>query len=76
MNNGIRRGGYVLLFATIMACFSSCVSVASYQRMYLNDRDMALGNNPIQHFEDAQLNYREGATGANGASSGGGCGCN
>jgi hypothetical protein len=44
--------------------------------MYLNDEDMELANRKIEKPElDFQV-YREGAAGANGGKTGGGCGCN
>ncbi len=55
---------------------TSCVSVAGYQRMYLEDPDMALSSKDVEHFEQEAESYREGASGANGGKSGGGCGCN
>ena len=55
---------------------SSCVSVAAYQKMYLNDEDMKLANKRIETYETNFESYREGAGGANGGKVGGGCGCN
>ena len=55
---------------------SSCVSVQAYQKMYLNDVDMALSDKKIESFETNYTAYREGAAGANGGKVGGGCGCN
>lgn len=55
---------------------SSCVSVKAYQKMYLNDKEMALGNKKVETFEINFQAYREGAAGANGGKVGGGCGCN
>jgi len=55
---------------------SSCVSVKSYQKMYLNDSDMVLSDKEIEKFEIGFQTYREGVSGANGGKSGGGCGCN
>ncbi|MBG8553877.1 DUF4266 domain-containing protein [Hymenobacter guriensis] len=55
---------------------SSCVSVAAYQKMYLNDEDMKLANKRIEVYETNFESYREGAGGANGGKVGGGCGCN
>lgn len=55
---------------------TSCVSVAGYQRMYLEDPDMALNSRDVEHFEQEAESYREGVSGANGGKSGGGCGCN
>lgn len=62
-----------LLFA---AQLTSCVSVKSYQKMYLNDSEMELAAKKIEMFETNYESYREGAAGANGGKVGGGCGCN
>ena len=55
---------------------SSCASVKGYQKMYLNDSEMELSTRKAEKFEQTFLLYREGASGANGGKSGGGCGCN
>ncbi|QDA59240.1 DUF4266 domain-containing protein [Hymenobacter jejuensis] len=55
---------------------ASCVSVAAYQKVYLNDEDMKLANKRIEVYETNFESYREGAGGANGGKVGGGCGCN
>lgn len=55
---------------------SGCISIKEYQKMYLNDPDMQLSDDPLQAFESGFHTYREGASGANGGKSGGGCGCN
>ena len=54
----------------------SCTSVKAYQRAYLNDAEMVLAKRRAQYFELNFLLYREGAAGANGAKTRGGCGCN
>ena len=55
---------------------SSCVTVKEYEKVKLNDPDMALALKKFERFEtDFQL-YREAASGANGGKTGGGCGCN
>jgi len=54
----------------------SCTSVKPYQKMYLNDSEMELATRKSEKFEQSFLLYREGASGANGGKSGGGCGCN
>jgi hypothetical protein len=66
------------LIFTALACgtLSSCVSVKAYQKMYLNDQDMALSARKVEVFETNFETYREGAAGANGGKVGGGCGCN
>ena len=56
--------------------FGSCMTVKEYQKMYLNDEDMQLGNRDVETFEINFQTYREAAAGANGGKSGGGCGCN
>lgn len=55
---------------------SSCVSVKAYQKAYLNDKEMALQAKKLEMYETNFQAYREGAAGANGGKSGGGCGCN
>jgi hypothetical protein len=58
------------------ASLTGCVSVAAYQKVYLNDEDMKLANKRIEVYETNFESYREGAGGANGGKVGGGCGCN
>ena len=65
----------ILFFGTIIM-LSSCVAVKEYQKVSLNDPDMILSANKIEKFETNFQVYREGASGANGGKSGGGCGCN
>lgn len=64
----------ILLFSLV--AMSSCISVKEYQKLYLNDEDMILGQRGIESFEINFESYREGALGANGGKVGGGCGCN
>tara|TARA_B110000208_G_C11563805_1_gene356361 strand:+ start:474 stop:680 length:207 start_codon:yes stop_codon:yes gene_type:complete len=64
--------GFIIVIITL----SSCVSVKEYQKMYLNDKDMQLSDDKMQEFESSFISYREGASGANGGKSSGGCGCN
>lgn len=68
------KGYFVLILVGIL--FTGCVSVKEYQKVYLNDKDMQLSDDKIQSFESGFQTYREGASGANGGKSGGGCGCN
>lgn len=67
---------YTCSLLLISILLSSCVSVKSYQKMYLNDKEMTLGDKKIESFEINFQAYREGAAGANGGKVGGGCGCN
>ena len=54
----------------------SCQSVKEYQKMRINDAEMELSARKVQKFEQSFQAYREGASGANGGKTGGGCGCN
>jgi hypothetical protein len=58
------------------ALLPGCVSVAAYQKAYLNDEDMKLATRKVETSEVNFESYREGAGGANGGKVGGGCGCN
>ncbi|NML64149.1 DUF4266 domain-containing protein [Hymenobacter sp. RP-2-7] len=58
------------------ALLPGCVSVAAYQKMYLNDEDMKLATRKVEAPEVNFESYREGGAGANGGKVGGGCGCN
>ncbi|TKT88003.1 DUF4266 domain-containing protein [Dyadobacter frigoris] len=57
-------------------CMASCVSVKEYQKNRINDSEMDLSARKAEKFEQSFYLYREGASGANGGKSGGGCGCN
>jgi hypothetical protein len=64
-----------------LACFcllftSSCTRVKEYQKSRINDSEMELAARKSEKFEQSFYLYREGASGANGGKSGGGCGCN
>lgn len=66
---------FILFLLTALAGFS-CVSVKEYQKSKINDAEMTLSNRNVEKFESSFYLYREGAGGANGGKSGGGCGCN
>jgi hypothetical protein len=74
----ITMGRIKFTFGAMMLIISldGCVSVAAYQKMYLNDEDMQLGVRDIEYYDINFHSYREGAAGANGSKAGGGCGCN
>ncbi|GAB2822100.1 DUF4266 domain-containing protein [Ferruginibacter profundus] len=61
---------------TVSVAAGSCVSVKEYQKNKLNDSEMVLGARKVQKTEMSFQTYREGASGANGGKTGGGCGCN
>ena len=70
-----RKGVYGISLLTVVF-FSSCQTVKEYQKNKLNDSEMALSHRKIEKTELNFQSYREGASGANGGKTGGGCGCN
>ena len=64
------------LFLLLMYSLAACVPVKEYQKMYLNDAEMQLSLRKTEIPEMHFMLYREGASGANGGKTGGGCGCN
>ncbi|MBL7733327.1 MAG: DUF4266 domain-containing protein [Chitinophagaceae bacterium] len=55
---------------------ASCTTVKEYQKNKLNDGEMTLSSRKVEKTEMSFQTYREGASGANGGKTGGGCGCN
>jgi hypothetical protein len=66
----------LLVAVALVLSAMRCSPVKAYQKMYLNDSEMELAGRKVQKFEMNFQLYREGAAGANGGKSGGGCGCN
>jgi len=66
----------VSVVAIAIFVLSSCTTVKEYQKNKLNDGEMTLGSRKIEKAENSFQSYREGASGANGGKTGGGCGCN
>jgi hypothetical protein len=60
----------------IVISLSSCVAVKEYEKVKINDPDMALAEKKSDRYILTFQAYREAATGANGGKTGGGCGCN
>ena len=65
----------VLLIALGLS-MASCVVVKPYEMVNLNDNEMQLKSKGCDRFLTNFQAYREAASGANGGSTGGGCGCN
>lgn len=55
---------------------SGCVSVASYERQFVSDPEMQMGNDFSKGFNNYIHSIREGAVPAEGVKTSGGCGCN
>ncbi|MGN6398926.1 MAG: DUF4266 domain-containing protein [Flavisolibacter sp.] len=68
--------GIFCVMTFVFILFTSCQSVKEYQKNKLNDSEMELTARKVQKFELNFQSYREGASGANGGKTGGGCGCN
>jgi Domain of unknown function (DUF4266) len=65
----------VAMIATVSA-LTSCTTVKEYQKNKLSDGEMTLSSRKVEKTEMSFQTYREGASGANGGKTGGGCGCN
>lgn len=66
----------IFLALTAAIILASCANVKEYQKSRVNDSEMILGNRKVEKNELNFQSYREGASGANGGKTGGGCGCN
>ena len=67
---------FFLIAGIFALLLQSCNTVKAYKKNKLNDAEMVLGNRKIEKTEMNFQSYREGASGANGGKTGGGCGCN
>lgn len=76
MTNRRSKGLMSLFLLSSLGALYSCQPVKAYQKAKLNDSEMELSARKVQKFELNFQTYREGASGANGGKSGGGCGCN
>ena len=65
-----------IAFATMFPALQSCTAVKEYQKSKINDSEMSLTNRKVERGELNFQSYREGASGASGGKTGGGCGCN
>jgi len=61
---------------TAALTLQACTTVKEYQKSRLNDSEMSLSSRKVEKNELNFQSYREGAAGANGGKTGGGCGCN
>jgi len=54
----------------------SCATVAPYERQFISDSEMQMGNDAGKEFSNYVHSIREGATPAGASKTSGGCGCN
>ncbi|WP_276391290.1 DUF4266 domain-containing protein [Eudoraea chungangensis] len=66
----------LFILLCLAMCLHSCVVVKGYEKVNLNDPDMVLSEKTSDRNITIFHSYREGAVGANGGKTGGGCGCN
>ena len=71
-----KRVASYIVYLSVLVFLSSCTAVKEYQKMYIDDAEMQLKSRTIEQFETNFAVYREGASGASGGKTGGGCGCN
>lgn len=74
MSRSIKKPAVVAV--AVAVSLVSCTSVKEFQKNKLNDAEMTLGARKVEKTEMSFQTYREGASGANGGKTGGGCGCN
>jgi hypothetical protein len=60
----------------ILFILPSCKVIKPYQRVYLNDPEMQMGNSSAVQLEKKVQDIREGASPPGGTYKTGGCGCN
>jgi hypothetical protein len=65
-----------ILFVVLVCSQVACTPVKAYQKAYLNDAEMQLGDRKISKFQANFHSYREGAVGGTSGNPGSGCGCN
>jgi hypothetical protein len=76
INKTFTRTIFLASVAWAIASLCACTTVKEYQKNKLNDAEMILSNRKVEKTELSFQTYREGASGANGGKTGGGCGCN
>ena len=72
----LRCGSLLYVLTITVVLITSCTTVKEYQKNKLNDAEMTLSGRKVERTELNFQSYREGASGANGGKTGGGCGCN
>ncbi len=70
-----RRAGVAVLAALLGTLAGGCATVRPWERENISLEPMQPGSSLCDRFERNVEVYREGAIGANGGKSGGGCGC-
>ncbi len=66
----------VIVMAVALMTLHGCMTLKEYEKVNLNDPDMALTTRQSDRYVNTFHSFREAASGANGGKTGGGCGCN
>lgn len=66
----------LVILTILVSALQSCVVIKEYEKVNINDPDMALSEKPCDRNLTTAHSYREAAAGGNGGKTGGGCGCN
>ena len=66
----------VFMLMMLLLAGTSGEAVKEFQKNRLNDAEMILSARRVEKNEQNFMSYKEGAAGANGGKTGGGCGCN
>ena len=66
----------IFYFLALFFLTTGCQVVKPYQRVYLNDPEMQMGNDVTGKYEERVQDIREGAYPAGSHNKAGGCGCN
>jgi hypothetical protein len=66
----------IVKLAFVLFFFTGCTALKPYERIYVNDPLMQMGNTSAKNFENYTHSIREGITPPGAAKSSGGCGCN
>lgn len=67
---------YIISGLLLLLWAASCKTVKPYERQFVNDAEMQMGDDAGMRFNHYVHSVREGAVPANGPKGSGGCGCN
>lgn len=72
----VLRTTYLLLSTLALLFMFSCTALKPYEKVYINDSEMQMGNSSEGNFQNYVQTIREGSTEPSSSKSSGGCGCN
>lgn len=66
----------LIISIIFLLVLSNCVTVKHYEKQFINDPEMQMGNDAGMNFINYVHSIREGSTSAGNTKGNGGCGCN